>query len=54
VQAVAEIVLFVAACALVTWLVERPLLREVAREVRTPRLIAEPPAVGETAGAAAG
>jgi hypothetical protein len=31
-QAVAEIVLFVAGCALVTWLVERPLLREVARE----------------------
>jgi hypothetical protein len=40
VQAAAEIVLFVAACALVTWLVERPLLREVAREVRTPRLTA--------------
>jgi O-antigen/teichoic acid export membrane protein len=33
-QAVAEIVLFVAGCALVTWLVERPLLREVAREAR--------------------
>jgi O-antigen/teichoic acid export membrane protein len=40
VHAAAEIVLFVAACALVTWLVERPLLREVAREVRTPRLTA--------------
>jgi peptidoglycan/LPS O-acetylase OafA/YrhL len=34
-QAIAEIVLFVAACALVTWLVERPLLREVAREARS-------------------
>jgi O-antigen/teichoic acid export membrane protein len=33
-QAVAEIVLFVAGCALVTWLLERPLLREVAREAR--------------------
>jgi O-antigen/teichoic acid export membrane protein len=31
-QAIAEIVLFLAACAAVTWLVERPLLREVARE----------------------
>jgi O-antigen/teichoic acid export membrane protein len=31
-QALAEIVLFVAACAAITWLVERPLLREVARE----------------------
>src|SRR4051812_32840475 len=34
-QAIAEIVLFVGACALITWLVERPLLREVAREVRS-------------------
>jgi O-antigen/teichoic acid export membrane protein len=40
-QAVGEIVLFVAACALATWLVERPLLREVAREARSPRLTAE-------------
>src|SRR4051812_41921705 len=31
-QAIVEIVLFVAGCTLVTWLVERPLLREVARE----------------------
>src|SRR4051812_7137246 len=31
-QAIAEIVLFVGACALITWLLERPLLREVARE----------------------
>src|SRR5215212_5689239 len=31
-QSLAEIALFVAGCALVTWLVERPLLREVARE----------------------
>jgi O-antigen/teichoic acid export membrane protein len=37
-QAVGEIVLFVGACALVTWLFERPLLREVAREARAPRL----------------
>jgi O-antigen/teichoic acid export membrane protein len=41
VQAVAELVLFVAACGLVTWLVERPLLREVAREARSPRLTAD-------------
>lgn len=40
VQAVAELVLFVVLCALVTWLVERPLLREVAREARSPRLTA--------------
>ena len=39
-QAVAEIAVFVAACALVTWLVERPLLREAAREARAPRLTA--------------
>jgi peptidoglycan/LPS O-acetylase OafA/YrhL len=53
VQAAAEIVAFVAACALVTWLVERPLLREVAREARSPRLIADAAPAGETAGAAA-
>jgi O-antigen/teichoic acid export membrane protein len=41
VQAVAEVALFVAACALVTWLVERPLLSEAAREARSPRLTAE-------------
>jgi O-antigen/teichoic acid export membrane protein len=40
VQAVGEIVLFVAACALFTWLMERPLLREAARELRAPRLTA--------------
>jgi thiol:disulfide interchange protein len=40
-QAVGEIVLFVAGCALATWLVERPLLREVASEARSPRLTAE-------------
>ena len=40
VQAVAEIVVFLAAGALVTWLVERPLLREAAREARAPRLTA--------------
>jgi hypothetical protein len=45
VQAVGELVLFLAVCALVTWAVERPLLREVAREARSPRLIAEVPAV---------
>lgn len=53
VQAAGEIVLFVAACALVTWLVERPLLREVAREVRSPRLIADARLAGEAAGVAA-
>jgi O-antigen/teichoic acid export membrane protein len=40
VQAVGEIVVFVLACAGITWLVERDLLREVAREVRSPRLVA--------------
>jgi O-antigen/teichoic acid export membrane protein len=40
VQAVVEIALFVAGCALITFLVERPLLREVAREARAPRLTA--------------
>jgi O-antigen/teichoic acid export membrane protein len=44
VQAVAELVLFLATCALVTWLLERPLLREVARESRSPRLTAAVPA----------
>jgi O-antigen/teichoic acid export membrane protein len=39
-QAVVEIAVFVFACALVTWLVERPLLREAAREARAPRLTA--------------
>jgi peptidoglycan/LPS O-acetylase OafA/YrhL len=39
-QAVAELVLFLAGCALVTWLVERPLLREAAREARSPQLVA--------------
>src|SRR3954468_20436349 len=39
-QAVAEVVLFVGVTAAVTWLVERRLLREVAREARAPRLIA--------------
>jgi hypothetical protein len=33
--------LFLGACALFTWLVERPLLREAARESRSPRLTAE-------------
>jgi O-antigen/teichoic acid export membrane protein len=45
VQAVGELVLFLAVCAVVTWAVERALLREVAREARSPRLIAEVPAV---------
>ncbi|MEA2439807.1 MAG: polysaccharide transporter, family [Thermoleophilaceae bacterium] len=40
VQALAELVLFLAGCALVTWLVERPLLLEAAREARSPRLTA--------------
>jgi O-antigen/teichoic acid export membrane protein len=46
-QAIAEIALFVAACAAVTWLLERPLLREVASEARASggRAI---PAAGET------
>src|SRR4051794_3960299 len=39
-QAVVEIAVFLSACALVTWLVERPLLREAAREARAPRLTA--------------
>src|SRR3954471_19906209 len=39
-QAVAEVVLFVGITAAVTWLVERSLLREVAREARAPRLTA--------------
>src|SRR3954452_24123183 len=39
-QAAVEIVLFVGATALVTWVVERRLLREVAREARAPRLTA--------------
>src|SRR3954468_12147535 len=39
-QALAEIALFVATTALVTWLVERRLLREVARETRAPNLTA--------------
>jgi O-antigen/teichoic acid export membrane protein len=39
-QAVAELVLFLAGCALVTWLLERPLLREAAREARSPQLVA--------------
>src|SRR3954468_7496150 len=47
-QAVAEIAVFVAATALVTWLFERPLLREVGREARAPRLTA--PAVAAPAG----
>jgi O-antigen/teichoic acid export membrane protein len=45
VQAAAEIVLFVATCALITWLVERPLLEEAAREARAPRLTAPAAAV---------
>ena len=48
VQAVAELVLFLATCALVTWWVERPLLREAARESRSPRLTAAAePAIAE-------
>jgi peptidoglycan/LPS O-acetylase OafA/YrhL len=54
VQAVAELALFLAACALFTWLVERPLLREVAREARSPRLTAEPSASAVEPLAAAG
>jgi O-antigen/teichoic acid export membrane protein len=50
VQAVAELVLFLAACALVTWLLERPLLREVARESRSPRLTAAVPAAATPVG----
>jgi O-antigen/teichoic acid export membrane protein len=46
VQAVAEIVVFVAGCALATWLLERSLLREVAREARSPRLTAAAAAAG--------
>jgi hypothetical protein len=34
-QAVAEAVLFVAATALITWIAERRLLREVAAQART-------------------
>lgn len=40
VQAVGELALFLVACVLVTWWVERPLLREAAREARSPRLMA--------------
>jgi O-antigen/teichoic acid export membrane protein len=48
VQAVAELVLFLATCALATWWLERPLLREAARESRSPRLTATSgPAVAE-------
>jgi PST family polysaccharide transporter/lipopolysaccharide exporter len=53
VQAVAELALFLGACALATWLVERPLLREVVSEVRAPRLTGEGSLAPETPGPAA-
>jgi PST family polysaccharide transporter/lipopolysaccharide exporter len=48
-EAMAEVVLFVAGCALFTWLLERKLIREALREARSPRLTAEPAAPADAA-----